>query len=339
MFPSGRGFGYIVYPDRDDGLPTYNEGYLFDGDGELIPAWVVDAPWLRRLQPRGEDVSVVLETAKGTTRIQAETVVSTISVMGGVGPNPALPGAAAGDRPLHLGRRDRQRDDGALDAGRPDRPVMTATGGARVSPRASTSVVEKAKAQTGLDDFGGDSWREGLEVLVGAAETESTFNDYGEQSFYASLVRPLVNRLHIEDWYARHPEIDEQDVHVELLGVGSPDRLDRAVAPPGRGPRRSGTSGCGRSSHRARRRACRRRTTRRASPPRPTHGRHGEGAHGRADALDAAAVGDRADGGPRPHGARVQGADLPRRRAHARPTPIGSSTATWSRRTGTRSGC
>jgi hypothetical protein len=99
---------------------------------------------------------------------------------------------------------------------------MTATGGARVVAARIDDVVEKAKTQTGLDDFGGDSWRAGLEVLVGAAETESTFNEYGEQSFYASLVRPLVNRLQIEDWYARHPEIDEQDVAVELLGVGFP---------------------------------------------------------------------------------------------------------------------
>ena len=87
LFPSGRGFGYIVYPPRDDGLPTYNEGYVFEGDGELVPAWVVDAPWLRRLQPTGEDVSVVLETADGTTRIAAESVLSTFHVMGGVGPN------------------------------------------------------------------------------------------------------------------------------------------------------------------------------------------------------------------------------------------------------------
>jgi hypothetical protein len=91
LFPSGRGFGYITYPPRDDGLPTYNEGYLFDGQGELVPAWVVEAPWLRRLQPRDEDVSVVLETAKGTTRIQATSVLSTFMVMGGVGANPDFP--------------------------------------------------------------------------------------------------------------------------------------------------------------------------------------------------------------------------------------------------------
>ena len=99
---------------------------------------------------------------------------------------------------------------------------MTATGGARVVAARIDDVVEKAKTQTGLDDFGGDSWRAGLEVLVRAAETEATFNEFGEQSFYGSLVRPLVNRLQIEDWYARHPEIDEQDVDVELLGVGFP---------------------------------------------------------------------------------------------------------------------
>ena len=46
LFPSGRAFGYIAYPPRPDGQPTFNEGYLFDGDGGLIPARVVEAPWL-----------------------------------------------------------------------------------------------------------------------------------------------------------------------------------------------------------------------------------------------------------------------------------------------------
>jgi hypothetical protein len=77
LFPSGRAFGYIAYPPRPDGQPTFNEGYLFDGDGELIPARVVEAPWLTKLQPLGENVSVVLETADGTARIEGETVVST----------------------------------------------------------------------------------------------------------------------------------------------------------------------------------------------------------------------------------------------------------------------
>jgi hypothetical protein len=81
LFPSGRAFGYIAYPPRPDGRPTFNEGYLYlgdsAGDGELIAARVVEAPWLTRLQPLGEDVSVVLETADGTHRIEGETVLST----------------------------------------------------------------------------------------------------------------------------------------------------------------------------------------------------------------------------------------------------------------------
>jgi hypothetical protein len=77
LFGSGRAFGYIAYPPRPDGQPTFNEGYLFDGDGDLIPARVVEAPWLTKLQPLGEDVSVVLETADEAVRIEGETMVST----------------------------------------------------------------------------------------------------------------------------------------------------------------------------------------------------------------------------------------------------------------------
>ena len=77
LFPSGKAFGYIAYPPRPDGQPTFNEGYIFTGDGDLIPARAVQAPWLTRLQALGEDVSVVLETADGKVHIEGETVFST----------------------------------------------------------------------------------------------------------------------------------------------------------------------------------------------------------------------------------------------------------------------
>ena len=81
LFASGRAFGYIAYPPRPDGQPNYNEGYVFLGDsardGELVPARVVEAPWLRRLRPADEDVTLVLETDRGTVRIEGQTVVST----------------------------------------------------------------------------------------------------------------------------------------------------------------------------------------------------------------------------------------------------------------------
>jgi hypothetical protein len=99
---------------------------------------------------------------------------------------------------------------------------MTGSGPVGTIKARIDELVERARTQTGLSNFGGDSWKEGLEVLVRSAETEARFNDFGERSFYDSLVRPLVNRLKVEDWHARHPEIDEQDVDIQLVGVGLP---------------------------------------------------------------------------------------------------------------------
>ena len=81
LFPSGRGFGYIAYPPRTDGKETYNEGYVFEGSGALIPVRVVQAPWLQRLAPKDEDVSCVLETAHGSLRIEGLTALSTFTIM------------------------------------------------------------------------------------------------------------------------------------------------------------------------------------------------------------------------------------------------------------------
>ncbi len=81
LFPSGKGFGALAFPERTDGAPTYNEGFVFLGD-HLIPAVLVDAPWLRRLQPFGEDVSLTLRTDDGDVRIEGETVF-TASMPGG----------------------------------------------------------------------------------------------------------------------------------------------------------------------------------------------------------------------------------------------------------------
>ncbi|MGV0698885.1 hypothetical protein [Mycolicibacter sinensis] len=78
VFPSGKAVGYIAYPPRPDGKPTFNEGFVFSGDGALIPARAVTAPWLTHLRAVGEDVSLVLETADGQRHaIGGETVYST----------------------------------------------------------------------------------------------------------------------------------------------------------------------------------------------------------------------------------------------------------------------
>ncbi len=80
VFPSGKAFGFMVYPPRDDGQPTFNEGYTFDGSGVLQPARAVGIPWLDRLQTSGDTVSFVLETARGEVSVEGETFINTRSV-------------------------------------------------------------------------------------------------------------------------------------------------------------------------------------------------------------------------------------------------------------------
>src|SRR5262245_43082638 len=80
LFPGGRAFGYIAYPPRPDGSESYNEGYVFTGEGGLVPAKVVKAPWLTRVREAGDDASVVLESELGIVRIEGQTVVSTFQL-------------------------------------------------------------------------------------------------------------------------------------------------------------------------------------------------------------------------------------------------------------------
>jgi hypothetical protein len=81
LFPSGRGFGCLTYPPRKDGKETYNEGYIFSGDGELTPARIVRAPFIRKLVPSGDYATVVLETRDDTITIEGTTLLSTCMVM------------------------------------------------------------------------------------------------------------------------------------------------------------------------------------------------------------------------------------------------------------------
>lgn len=73
-FPDGRAFGCNVYPVTE-GSPVYNTGYIYK-DGKAYEARVVEAPWLRELVFSGEDMSVVLESELGLTRIEGVSVLS-----------------------------------------------------------------------------------------------------------------------------------------------------------------------------------------------------------------------------------------------------------------------
>lgn len=83
-------------------------------------------------------------------------------------------------------------------------------------------LIASARARTGLDDFGDDSFREGLEILVRSLGAAARLNATGEAVIYPRLAGHLAQRLQVEDWYRRHPEIDDVPIESPLVGLGLP---------------------------------------------------------------------------------------------------------------------
>lgn len=83
-------------------------------------------------------------------------------------------------------------------------------------------LMAAAAAQTGLEDFGDDSFREGLEILVRSLRQEARLNGAGEAFLFGRITGHLAQRLQVEDWYRRHPEIDEVEILPPLIGLGLP---------------------------------------------------------------------------------------------------------------------
>lgn len=83
-------------------------------------------------------------------------------------------------------------------------------------------LIATAEAETGLSDFGGDSFREGLEILVDSLNREARLNALGERALRERIVGHLKQRLQVEDWYARHPEIGDVELLPPLFGVSLP---------------------------------------------------------------------------------------------------------------------
>jgi len=76
LFPSGRAFGAIVMAQGPEGTEAFNEAFLFDQRGRQISARVVKAPWMTHLAEKGDDASLVLDSAEGTVRIAGEVLAS-----------------------------------------------------------------------------------------------------------------------------------------------------------------------------------------------------------------------------------------------------------------------
>lgn len=84
------------------------------------------------------------------------------------------------------------------------------------------TLVELAVGRSGSADFGADTWQEGLEILVRSINEEAGLTELGEQVMTDQLVGFLANRLEVERWYRKHPEIADGRIEAPLFGLGLP---------------------------------------------------------------------------------------------------------------------
>jgi hypothetical protein len=83
-------------------------------------------------------------------------------------------------------------------------------------------LIAAAREATGLADFGGETFREGLARLLDALEREADLNAAGEATARHGITGSLANRLRVQDWLARHPEIEREEIEGPWLIVGLP---------------------------------------------------------------------------------------------------------------------
>lgn len=77
-----------------------------------------------------------------------------------------------------------------------------------------------AVEQTGLSDFGPDTYREGLDLVCESAEHEAQLNEIGEMSVPSAIVGALSNRLRVFDWAKTHPEVRDERIEAPWIVIG-----------------------------------------------------------------------------------------------------------------------
>jgi len=77
-----------------------------------------------------------------------------------------------------------------------------------------------ASKETGLEDYGSDAFREGLEVYCQSAFSEAGLNDVGVMAVSGNIVSSLANRLRVVDWATRHPDVADERIDAPLVVIG-----------------------------------------------------------------------------------------------------------------------
>jgi hypothetical protein len=81
-------------------------------------------------------------------------------------------------------------------------------------------LTSAARNQSGLDDFGSDSFREGLDVYCESVNSEAQLNELGSLAVAGNIVAAISNRLRVVDWARRHPEVAAERIEAPIVVIG-----------------------------------------------------------------------------------------------------------------------
>jgi Sulfotransferase family len=90
-------------------------------------------------------------------------------------------------------------------------------------PSLTAAAITKAAAKTaGSDDFGGDSFREPLDVFLRSCEDEAELTTFGRLLVSKMLASALANRIDLHRWSVEHPEVRSEEITSPWVIVGLP---------------------------------------------------------------------------------------------------------------------
>ena len=79
---------------------------------------------------------------------------------------------------------------------------------------------EKARKQTGFDDFGDPSYREGLEVLLQSLDEDPNLSPVGQAIYREQIPNTLATRLRVERRLTEHPEVQDNPIARPIVITG-----------------------------------------------------------------------------------------------------------------------
>ena len=89
------------------------------------------------------------------------------------------------------------------------------------------TLLEAARRKTGLSDFGGDDFREGLDVLLKTYDTTAGLSEAGRKMNWKRVVQLLSTRLRVEK--ARHDAHEEHALLFVRRAVGEKRQVEALV--------------------------------------------------------------------------------------------------------------